>query len=143
MEILILILHGLVVGAAFYLGFCLFFYLIVTYLIGDAPTPETPSFMDKCMDRLPFPMLIVLMLTLPFLIFILSFVPAFLALAFGPAYIFEVTSMFDCHAVVIGVRGGVTEITSCTKAPVWLGVIASFCGCAYFHILRHNVTDEE
>lgn len=142
MEDLILIAHGLVVGSAVYLGFYLLFFMILAVMDDDGNAEaEQSSILDKCMDKLPAPILLIGMFFVPIFIFILSFVPAMLALAFGPAYIFEVTSTFECNGVVLSPRTGVTKISTCTKMPVWVGVIAGFCGCAYFHIFRHPVSD--
>ena len=144
MEDLILIGHGLVVGSAVYLGFCLLFFMMGAFMDGDGKAEaEQSSFLDKCMDKLPVPIVVIGMFVVPLLIFILSFVPAMLALTFGPAYIFEVTSMFQCNGIVLSPRTGVTEISTCTKIPVLVGMIAGFCGWAYFHIFRHPVNDSD
>lgn len=142
MEGLILVFHGLIVGSALYFGFYLFFFMF-GMLIDDRSGVMGSSLMDQCMDKMPFFLFVIAMFVFPFIIFILSFTPTLLALAFGPAYVFEVSSVFKCNGIVLGSRTGVTEINTCTKGPVWIGVILSFCLLAYFRIFRHSSSDEE
>ncbi len=142
MEGLILVFHGLIVGSALYLGFYLLFFMIGA-LIDDRSGTLGSSLMDQCMDKMPVLLFLAVMLVSPLIIFILSFAPTMLALAFGPAYVFEVSSVFKCSGIVLGSRTGVTEINTCTKGFVWIGVIVSFCLLAYFRIFRHSGSDEE
>ncbi|MBE0462092.1 MAG: hypothetical protein ACTIDY_01555 [Halomonadaceae bacterium] len=140
MEDLILVFHGLVVGSALYLGFYLLFFML-GMLIDDRSGVMDSSLMDKCMDKMPFFLYIIAMFAFPFIMFILSFTPMMLALTFGPAYVFEVSSVFQCNGIVLGSRTGATEINACTKGPVWIGVILSFCLLAYFRIFRNSSSD--
>lgn len=60
MEDLILIAHGLVVGSAVYLGFYLLFFMILAVMDDDGNAEaEQSSILDKCMDKLPAPILLI------------------------------------------------------------------------------------
>lgn len=143
MNELILIAHGVVAGSAFYLGFFFLLFMTSKLVSGDEWDEKNQSALwGRYMTRLPYFVIVIGGIFGMILIFILSFTPAMLALAFGPAYFFDISPMFRCDGTLLASRTGVTELSGCMKSPVWVGVIASVIAWFYLHFMRPPTNDD-
>lgn len=148
MKDFILIIHGAIAGCAFYFGFFLLLFMTEKVMSADEWLERNrESLVARAIFHMPvFLVAIGMMLAVILimsLIFFLSFLPAMLAIAFGPAFFFDLPAMYRCDGSLLVSRTGVTELTGCLRKAAWFGVISGFLTCYYFHFSKPATNDSE